>query len=141
MGAMGLGFSLLLVPLSIVWPDLASSFIYDPTATNAYRAWAYVSFGIDTVLTIVLLITGIGIFKMRGWARTNALIFGAVSVVITITEQALKYAMNPGVFGGLIGIIGGTLLGLALPVVMLVVMSRAGTKARFEAANAVTPRG
>ncbi|WP_394835437.1 hypothetical protein LVJ94_00740 [Pendulispora rubella] len=139
--------------------DPVSRRIQEMTWSGAYGAWTYFSVGLGFILAMVLLITGIGIFKMRPWARTTGLIYGAVSVVTLVIGQIMVLAVlrpmmmelmdqfprNPvaraGATGGLVGGIAGSLFGLALPVAMLIVMSRADTKARFEAANAAaTPR-
>jgi len=156
LGAFGLIGTPMTLVLRFLVRDPVSRRIQDATWTGAYGAWTYFSVAIGFTLAVLLLITGIGIFKMRLWARTTGLIYGVVSVATVVIGQIMTFAVlrpmmmqileqypnnhiaRAGATGGLIGGIAGSLFGLALPVVMLVAMSRPETKARFEAAN---PRG
>jgi len=118
---------------------------------GALGVWTSVSLFIGLILSIVLLSAGIGIFKMRPWARRLSLIYGVIGVVTGILHSIVHFALyvpamarladefprNPmaraGAIGGAIGGVIGALFGLALPVTMLIVMTRPLIQAKFQA--------
>jgi hypothetical protein len=102
--------------------------IMNPTRTA--KAWLLLSNLIGFVCTIVLLIVGIGLLKLREWARKwaigygwFALVWGVIATIINVmlmTSGAYGYSRDaaPGATGGTVG----GLIGLMYPIFLVVFM-------------------
>ena len=105
---------------------------------------SYLDFGIlrapiDLILEIILIISGIGVFMLKRWARTLALIYAWATIIlaiiglITVVPQIAKISpdahssFKAGMMGGLIG----GAIALAYPIILLIFFSRRGVKEQF----------
>jgi len=112
---------------------------------------------IGLVLAALLLASGIGLLKMRSWARLAGLVYGGVEVILLIAgllysifvlnpafadyyaEQAKKnptpmpFTFSVGVFHA--GAILGFLFGILLPVTNLIILLRPNVRAAFTRAS------
>ncbi len=115
------------------------------------RIWSIISLVLSPLTVIALFASGIGLLKMRAWARNLALIYAAVAIVtsligVVVTWQYITQPMleqfegddSGQAMGAKIGAIGsvvGGLLGMAYPVLLWFFMSRPRVLAAFAAQN------
>jgi hypothetical protein len=110
--------------------------------------WTYSQLAVGGVLAIVLLASGIGLLGAKPWARTSSLIYAVVTLVLQVIGQVVTFvflypaitaaaeerggaAGNAAVTGAYIGGICGGLFAFALPITMLIVLTRPSVKAQF----------
>jgi hypothetical protein len=139
---------------------LASVMLFAVTGTNsnnpviqliqdnpAYAAYLKFSIGLGLVVCAALLVAGIGLLKMKPWARMLSIIygvFGIISVIINsianyyfLVQPMLEKAHNEqgpeaaGVMGGAIGSMFGGCFGIIYPVLLLVFMNLPKVAAAF----------
>ena len=139
-GAVGL----LMAPLSFVQRSMArdtvSMAMYAAMWDGPAAIWFYFSVAAGILLALALLVSGIGLFMSKRWARTLGLIYGGSSLLMLIAGQLVMLLVvypvltpfleshNPvergGAIGGLVGGLFGMLFGAVLPVAMLIVLGR-----------------
>ena len=101
-------------------------------AEGFFRMWLYISIGIAPLLSLILLVLGIGLLRYNEWGRRGTVIYswftiilGIVSSLITVGSLASKLGeANPVIIGAVIGGIIGTFVGLIYPIVSLVFLTR-----------------
>lgn len=106
-------------------------------AEGFYRSWAYLSIAITPILSLVLLILGIGLLRYREWGRRGTVIYawvvivlGILSLLITVGSLATQLGgePNPVIIGGIIGGVIGGIIGLIYPILSLVFLTRPSAK-------------
>ena len=122
-----------------------------------YAMWLKFSLVLGLGAVAVLLAAGIGLLKLKSWARQLSIgyaIYAALMVIVgtvvnffllvrPLLEQA-KQQHGPEAVGAIAGAIGGTVggcLGLIYPVFLLVFMLRANVAAAFRPAETPPPAG
>jgi hypothetical protein len=148
------GLGLLFVPLSFVSRlfvglDSTSRRIHEATWSGAMGAWLNASIGIGAIQSVAMIAGGIGVYRLLGWARTLSIGYAVTDVVTVIVGQIMSQAFlypalrrlsaeDPGNFvlaasasAGTWLSIFGTALRLAIPVAVLVVLTRQGVKSQF----------
>ncbi len=130
-------FNLLCSPLGMIMIFLSDKFdmgmgqqIQPPTGPVA--VWMVVSFILGYVVSILLLIDGIGLLKLKRWARRGAVAYGWFAILWTmvgiIVTSALvmsgAYRTQNEAVSAMIGAILGGIIGLIYPVLLLVFMKR-----------------
>jgi hypothetical protein len=110
--------------------------------------WTYTSLALGAVLSVVLLAAGIGLLGAKPWARLASLVYAVATIVLQAIGQVVAFvflypaisdaaaesggaAGNAAVTGGYIGGICGGLFAFALPITMLIVLTRPSVKAQF----------
>jgi hypothetical protein len=129
--------------------DPVSTRIQEITWEGAMGGWTRVSLGLGTLLSVVLLASGIGVFKRKGWARRAGVAYACVSLAMQVIGLAMTFLVlfpaldelaeqyrydrtaSAAVMGGRIGGAFGGIFALALPIAILVVMTRPGVKAQL----------
>lgn len=125
----------------------------------AYSAWIKLTIPLGVAVSGVLLASGIGLLKMKGWARKlsigyaiYALIFGLANFVVSywfllrpMMEEAAR-KQGPEAAGAIGGAIGGSVggcFGLIYPILLLIFMTRPKVVAAFapSAASSELPPG
>ena len=108
--------------------------------TRAVKAWLFFSNVIGFVVAILLIIIGIGLLKLKAWARKWAIGYGWFAIVwgvlgiivnlILMTSGAYGYSHDaaPGAMSGMIGGTVGGLFGLIYPILLIVFMQRPNVK-------------
>lgn len=110
-------------------------------------SWMTISLALGTLIALLLLASGYGVFKRTPWARKAAVTYGVVTLVFAAIGQFMNVVFlypklielldssntveRSAAMGGMIGGVIGGLFGLILPVVVLVVMSRPTVKAEL----------
>jgi hypothetical protein len=108
--------------LSIVWL---------PARGAPIGTWAYAMgmLGLGSLLAVVLLVSGIGLLRGRRWAWRTSLAFAAMSILDNIVWAVLVLSGLLAPFG--VRPLGHAVVGLVLPFVILVVLTRRGVRAQF----------
>ena len=105
-------------------------------AEGFFRTWLYISIGITPILSLILLILGIGLLRYKEWGRQGTVIYswftiilGIFSSVITVGSLASRLGdSNPVIIGAVVGGIIGTVIGLIYPIISLVFLTRPSAK-------------
>ena len=112
-----------------------------------YAAWLKLNIPLGLLACAVLIVAGIGLLKLKNWARklsigyaVYAIVFGIVGIVVNylflirpMLENAARQR-GPEAFGSTVGAISGSvggLFGLIYPVFLLVMMTRPNIVAAF----------
>ncbi|HEU0030444.1 MAG TPA: hypothetical protein VFQ53_07425 [Kofleriaceae bacterium] len=118
-------------------------------ANPSFMAYLKISLVLGLVGSVALLAIGIGMLKLRAWARKAAIwysiyaivaaIVGVVVTWVMLVRPMLDHAQNgierASATGGAFGGIAGGLFGVAYPIVLLLFMMRKNVVAAFERAN------
>lgn len=124
----------------------------------AYATWLKMSMAPGFVASLVLIVAGVGLLKVREWGRKLSIgysIYGIVSCIIGIAvnfhylvrpmlhETTQKLGPESAVMiGAIIGAVVGSIFGLVYPIVLLAFMTRPWMKTFFRpAAPPPLPRG
>lgn len=110
--------------------------------------WMVVSLSLGALLSVLLLTSGIGVLRRSRWARRASLAYGVAALVLGALGQfvAVFYmypALAPfiesgsvvdrsGAIGGIVGGVVGGIVGMALPIAVIVVMTRPSFKAELD---------
>jgi hypothetical protein len=111
-----------------------------------YRLVTEISFIVGIPIMLLLVISGIGLLKVKRWGRTLALIYGFLGIITSIVtafvnyqflakpllaQSNLKDPQAAGAVGGAIGSIFGGCLNLIYPVLLIFFMLRPNIVAAF----------
>jgi hypothetical protein len=125
----------------------------------AYAVWMKVSLPLGLAATVVLLTTGIGLLRMKSWARKLAIGYAIYAIAFSILGTAVNFIFfmrpmleeasrkqGPEAAGAIAGAVGGTAgecLGIIYPILLLIFMTRPKVVAAFQASAAppVIPPG
>jgi hypothetical protein len=133
-GALGL----LSMPCAMLFTLAMPPSIMNPTRT--VKAWLLLSYLIGFACTILLVVVGIGLLKLKAWARKwavgygwFAIVWGVIGIIINVilmTSGAYGYSHDAarGAMGGMIGGTVGGLIGLVYPILLVVFMHRPNVK-------------
>jgi hypothetical protein len=136
------------IPESQRFPNPVGEMMSDP----AFMTYMYVSVALGMVVSAVLLVSGLGLLKLRPWARYFSLgyaVYAWVSVIIgTIISYYLAFgpmlekasemtgpesaAYKGGMIGGAFGTVFGMCFGLVYPTVLFIFMLLPDVKAAFK---------
>jgi hypothetical protein len=150
------GLGLLSGPYTLVSRGLArdalSRQLQEIMWSGALGVWMYISLFLGLVTALAMIAAGVGILKMKPWGRTISLAYGLGSIGLGVVGQIMAIALfYPALLewgeregglaqimamSGIVGGVVGSLFGLVLPVITLVVMTRPKVKAAFAAAAA-----
>ena len=147
-GAVGI-IGLLWTPLFFSGAAASNNPVIKILAENAaYMKWIKIMTPIGIIVTGVLLATGVGLLKLKPWARKlsigyaiYAIIFLLINVPVNfllvytpMLEQA-RQLQGPEaagmIFGAIAGVLGG-ILGLVYPVLLWIFMTRPNVIAAFQ---------
>jgi hypothetical protein len=128
------GLGILCTPVGLV-----AIFIV-PNAMNTTavsKTWLLISSIVGIFCSFLLLIVGIGLLKLKRWARIwtlgygwFAIAWGIVGIVVNIALAASGELGNtPEMIGGAIGGFCGGIIGLAYPILLIIFMSKPNVKA------------
>ncbi|MFK8112849.1 MAG: hypothetical protein AB8B91_11635 [Rubripirellula sp.] len=148
LGILGLIGSLVMFSISSQIAAPGSNPVMDLMNNSpAYRVFMYTGMGFGAVFSVLLLIGGIGLFKMKSSARKMLLAYAIYSIVAGIITNVVNYIFvfapmlqNSGggqgasqavVVGSIIGGIVGGLIGLILPIAILVYFNLGSVKDEF----------
>lgn len=147
-GFMGLGAW----PLTVLSRELGSQTaggrnVQDLIWEGSLAWWMSFSLAVATLIAVVLLVSGIGVFKRRAWAQKTALGYGIATIGFGLISQFVNFVFlypklielldsaNPveraGAAGGMMGGIVGGLFGMILPVVVVYAVTRPSVKAEL----------
>jgi hypothetical protein len=113
----------------------------------SYAAWIKISVVLGILVSIGLLASGIGLLKLKPWARIFSIVYAIYSIVMIIVGTVVNYfflvqpllekAHNEqgpaaaGAIGGAIGGMFGGCLGIIYPILLLIFMMRPKVIAAF----------
>jgi len=112
-----------------------------------YAAWMNLSLVLGFLARAVLLTAGIGLLKLKPWARTLSIVYGIYEIVMVLVGTTVNYVFlmqpmleqahgkqGPEAAAAIGGAIGGTVggcFGIIYPVLLLIFMMRANVVAAF----------
>ena len=108
-----------------------------------YMSFLRVSFVTGLLVTVVLALAGIGLLRMKSWARKLTIAYGIYGIVAAIAGfimvqryvmGPLMHSSDPAAKAGAAGGIVGGLFGLAYPVLLLIFMNKRDIREAFERA-------
>lgn len=126
----------------VVMPDFAEMFEDNPGMDQfkdpAFRTFLLVQTILSLGLTVLLIISGIGLLKFKPWGRTTAIWYAIPTILVVIGSTIGQYVLvvmpalaraaegpeRLSAIGGLVGGIFGALFGLLYPVLLLIFMNR-----------------
>jgi hypothetical protein len=113
----------------------------------AYAAWMKLCIGLGLVVSAALLTAGIGLLKLKPWARIVSIAYAVYGIVMVVVGGVVNYfflvqpmlaqahtQQGPAAAAAIGGAVGGTVgscFGLIYPVLLLIFMLRADVKAAF----------
>lgn len=116
-----------------------------------YAAWMKISIPLGLVASAVLLATGIGLLRLKSWARKLSIAYAIYAIVVGIigTVMSFMFLIRPllaeaqqsqgpeaaAAVGGAIGGILGGCLGLVYPILLIIFMTRPKVVAAFQSAE------
>jgi hypothetical protein len=144
-GLLGLAFSAVVLFLVDLPEDPINAAMRN---SPAYMTYLKISIPIQFAASVFLFVCGVGLLRLREWARKAAVgyaIFGLASALVNLgLSLAVVYwpalrqmsgsrgSDQAVLFGTIIGSIFGLLLALAFPILLLVVMTRPSVRRAFE---------
>jgi len=121
----------------------------------AYAAWMKIAIVLGVVVSAALLAAGIGLLRLKPWARIVSIIYAIYSLVMVPVSAVVNYfyliqpmlaqahqKQGPEAAGAIGGAIGGTFgscFGLIYPILLLIFMFRANVVAAFQPAPGNPP--
>lgn len=129
------GMSLMCSPLGIIgliMPQPNSPF----QMTAGMKLFAFTGYIFGFIFAVVLLVSGIGLLKLKSWARQAAYIYGWVAIVwgiLGLFVNLILFMPNlsgvsqeamPAVIGGIIGGMCGGVLGLIYPAILVIFLRK-----------------
>jgi len=143
-GIIGMLFSLLLFLPQAPENNPVVKLLHD---SPAYAAWLKFSLVPGAVMCVVLLAAGIGLLKLKPWARKASIGYAIYAMIMVVVSTVVNYFLmmrplleqaqqksGPEAAGAIGGAIGGTIggcFGLVYPVLLLIFMMRANVKSAF----------
>jgi hypothetical protein len=102
------------------------------TLSEGYKAWLMFCSVIGLACAVLLIILGIGLLKLKPWARVWTLRYGLFAIGWVILEMILSiifissggYGFSPDVMPGVIGGFCGGIVGLIYPILLVVFMRK-----------------
>lgn len=103
--------------------------------------WLKIQTFLGPVLAVILLALGIGLLMKKPWARSNAVNFGYVQIVLVIIgaivtaigfwggSRSSDSTAQAMAIGGMVGAVMGALFGSIYPILTIIFMSRPNVKA------------
>ncbi len=146
-------FGVIGTPISAILANLQLS--KDPVQMKLHDAlwegpgaiYSYASVIVGFFLAILLIVTGVGLWRAKLWSRKTGIAYGAVALVMLVVGQLVMMLMvypmlmeqldasNPvqraGAMGGMIGGLAGALFGGILPLVTLIALGRSSVKSQL----------
>jgi hypothetical protein len=115
----------------------------------AYAAWMKVSLLLGVAASFVLLAAGIGLLRLKPWARKLSIGYAIYGIIFSVLGALMNFlflfrpmlaeaarAQGPeaaGAMGGAVGGMIGSLTGMIYPILLLVFMTRPKVVAAFQA--------
>lgn len=120
-----------------------------------YAAWMKICIALGLIVSPLLLAAGIGLLKLKPWARTISIVYAIYSIVMVPVSGVINYIylvqpllqqaqqkQGPEMAGAIGGAIGGTFgscFGLIYPILLLIFMLRANVAAAFRPPSVPPP--
>ncbi len=108
------------------------------------RNWSVAGTVFGFIMGVVLICSGVGLLKLKGWGRKATLFYAVLQILWILAGFAVYYKVviprMSGIFSGqapmMIGLIGGSLIGLIYPVFLLVALNMKTIREKFVPAAA-----
>ena len=150
-------FNIICLPISLLMATGVMRFMRSPvldllSESHPYVIWTTVGSIIGIFAAIVQLVCGIGLLKLKPWARTTSIGYAIYAIIAAIAGmfmtavvmipimQKIQPGSGPdhavaigGMVGGIIGGIAGSCFALIYPIILLIFMTRPKIKAAFVA--------
>ena len=143
LGLLGTPFSAMVLAAS----DARNPVVVVLRENAGYRAWFILGHCLGVVVAIALVVTGIGLLKLKPWARKASIAYGIYAIAMGVIGFIVNavYLFGPlmerarqahgaeagAAIGGTIGGALGGCLALVYPVLLLIFMTRPNVAAAF----------
>jgi len=146
-GLLGLGFTLAMYAVT----GSRDQRFEPPWADHPlWKVWSFGTTVIAVVATIALIAAGIGLLRMRPWARTVSMIYASYCILMSIVASAVNFvALRSSAYFHNMGptestvmtviMVGSGLLGVIYPIAIWYFMTRPVIVAAFEAQGSAQP--
>jgi hypothetical protein len=151
------GFAIICLPIGLLMSAGLVKFQHNPvmdmlSSSRVWQIWNIVSGILGILSGIVQLIAGIGLLKLKSWARITSVGYAIFAIIVAVANmfltailflpmiQKMNSGSGPehaatvaGMIGGIIGGLGGSCFQLIYPILLLIFMTRPKVKAAFVA--------
>jgi hypothetical protein len=148
-GGSGLLCSPFAIAMTMFMPSQPNNPAFQLIHNNvAFRMWMIVSAVVGMVAAAVLVAAGIGLLKMKPWARKVSIVYGIYTIVTCVVGMIVNWVFmfgpmlgeardkgGPeaiGAIGGMVGGMMGMCFGLAYPILLIIFMTRPKIRAAME---------
>jgi hypothetical protein len=141
LGLVGLLFSAVILSHTDAAKNPMLKEMYD---NPAYAAWMKISMPLSGIVSVVLLAAGIGLLLLKNWARIASIAYGIYAILGCLVGGVLMLNVIVPIIshnsGGpermimiftMIGSVGGMVLGLVYPILLIIFMTRPKIIAAF----------
>lgn len=139
---------------TITMLSMQKGFTHNPVlkimhSNPAYMSWIKINIPLGLIAGAALLTAGIGLLKIKKWARKLSIGYGIYAILLGLTNifinvtyvflpmfNLMAQQRSPEAIGGLIGAVGGgmgSVFGLIYPILLLIFMTRPKIAAAFHA--------
>ncbi|MEI6211425.1 MAG: hypothetical protein WCR06_07340 [bacterium] len=143
-GAMGLVCMPISLLMTFAMPVQGNPFLQAMRDNPLLHVWTYVSGVLGLFGCSVLLAAGIGLLKVKPWARLASIGYGIFAIVagliglviqllvmVPLLRDAPSGPAGAAVFGGVVGGVIGGCVGQIYPILLIIFMMRPTVKAAF----------
>lgn len=141
-GAMGLVCMPISLLITFAMPANGNPALQAMRDNQVLRVWTYAGGVLGLFASGVLLAAGIGLLKLKPWARRASIGYGIYAiaagliglvihllVMVPLVRDAPSGPAGAAVFGGVVGGVIGGLVGLIYPILLIMFMMRSTVKA------------
>lgn len=136
-------FGLVTTPFSLTKLDESIQVFEQLGASSLAIQWIKISSWLSPLLSLTLLVLGIGLLMKKPWGRTGSVAYAFFSIALGILSMILilrafsggASSGDPTAIGGIIGGAIGGLVGLIYPILTIVFLNKPDVKAALERRN------
>ncbi|NJO52413.1 MAG: hypothetical protein HC840_26825 [Leptolyngbyaceae cyanobacterium RM2_2_4] len=133
-------FGLVTSPLGLLNLNQSIQVFENFGASPLTISWIRFSAWLSPLLSLALLILGIGLLMKKPWGRSGSIIYSYISIALGVLSMILVVGAfssglesgDPAAIGGIIGGVIGSLVGLIYPILTIVFLSKPNVKAALE---------
>lgn len=145
-GAMALLCTPVSLMMTFMMPAQGNPMLQAMRDNQLFRVWSIVGGGLGIIGGGVLLAAGIGLLKLKPWARVTSVGYGIYAIVGGVIGQVITMMVllpafrkmtesggpeAAGAIGGMVGGVFGGCFGLIFPILLIIFMTRPKVKAAF----------
>jgi hypothetical protein len=132
-------FGLVAAPFGFLNRSTSAGLFSQLGVSPIYLTWFEISLVLGPILSLILIVLGIGLLRRQSWARSGSILYSVISIILTILSTAITLVGFAGVGGETpdfaaviwirIGAIIGGVIGLIYPILTIIFMTKPNVKA------------